>query len=154
MASTTLHQWVSYLNGEDFAYLIQYIENIKNGVPNDKMIILLGPPATGKSTLMNEIRTYLGDDFCGEEYRINELIAEENIKPLIFLPEGILHNTVKYAKHKYNTNRIMVNSIVNFIKFGVSFIIAANDIDTINTQIIENSRIIMMNHQFRNTFKE
>lgn len=148
MATNTLHQWAPYLNGEDLTYLIQYIENIKNGVPNDKMIILYGPGPSGKTTLMREIKTYLGDDFCGEEYHPNKLIEEDNIKPLIFLDEGTLDDTVRYAKHRYNTNRIKVNSIVNFIKFGVSFIIATNEIDTINTKIIENSKIIMMNHCF------
>jgi SpoVK/Ycf46/Vps4 family AAA+-type ATPase len=37
------------LTNDDYEYLIQYVENIKTGVPNDKMLILAGPPRTGKT---------------------------------------------------------------------------------------------------------
>ena len=51
MVSNTIESWKQYLTHEDYEYLFQYIENIKNGVLNDKMIILAGPARSGKSTL-------------------------------------------------------------------------------------------------------
>ena len=57
-----LASWSQYLQPEDYEYLIQFVENVKNGMPNNKMIVLAGPGRTGKSTLKNEIKAYLGDD--------------------------------------------------------------------------------------------
>ena len=59
-----IDSWKQYLTSEDYAYLFQYIENIKNGISNDKMIILAGPGRTGKSTLIKNISSYLGDELC------------------------------------------------------------------------------------------
>ena len=44
------------MNFSLYNYLIQYVENIKNNIQNDKMIILSGPGRTGKSTLEKDIR--------------------------------------------------------------------------------------------------
>ena len=51
MTTQCLYNWNQYLSDEDYNYLIQYIENIKNNNQNNKMIILSGPSRTGKSTL-------------------------------------------------------------------------------------------------------
>ena len=40
MSQHQLDNWKQYLSDEDYKYLIQYIENIKHNVSNDKMIIL------------------------------------------------------------------------------------------------------------------
>ena len=37
-----LDNWKPYLNEEDFEYLINYVENSKNNLPNNKFLILLG----------------------------------------------------------------------------------------------------------------
>lgn len=134
-AANALQGWFQYLKQEDFEYLIQYIENIKTGVPNHEMIILIGPPCTGKTTLIEDIQTHLTPEICQwEDFR--ELIYEENIKPFILL--------VSEYKCRKNT----VNSIINFIRFGISFITAAYNFNTMNTKILEHSRIIEMTHRF------
>ena len=51
MVSNEINSWEQYLTNEDYMYLVQYIENIKNNISNDKMIILAGPSRSGKSTL-------------------------------------------------------------------------------------------------------
>ena len=66
MTTHYLDNWKQYLENDDYNYLIQYVENIKNNIQNDKMIILSGPGRTGKSTLEKDIRTYLGDENCGD----------------------------------------------------------------------------------------
>jgi tRNA A37 threonylcarbamoyladenosine dehydratase len=146
MASDTLNafqDWQQYLRQEDFEYLIQYIENIKYGIPNHEMIILLGPPCTGKTKLIDEIYSYLAPEFC-EWGDVHELIYEENIKPFILLGQDYLFDT----HHNYKYNRNVVNSLINFIKFGISFITAANDLNRTNTKFLEHSRIIEMTHIF------
>jgi tRNA uridine 5-carbamoylmethylation protein Kti12 len=143
-AANALEDWFQYLNQEDFEYLIQYIENIKNGIPNDKMIILFGYGCNGKSTLIDEINSHLGDELCGHEWDVSELICHENIKPLIFIHEGLLDRT----NHNYKRNLNLAHSLKHLIKLGISFIIAVNRLDLINTKILEHSRIIEMIHRF------
>jgi len=147
MATDTLNafqDWQQYLQQADFEYLIQYIENIKTGIPNHEMIILLGPGCNGKSTLINEINSHLGDELSGHEWDVDELLYHENIKPLIFLQEGLIERT----QQKYKRNLKLVNLFKVFINYGISFIIAVNRIDLINTKILEHSRIIEMTHIF------
>lgn len=142
-AANAFEEWVQYLKQEDFEYLIQYIENIKNGIPNHEMIILFGHGCNGKTTLINEIGTHFGDELSGV-YDIRELICEEDIKPLILLQDGILHRT----NQNYKYNRTIANALINFINYGVSFIVAAYQLDTVNERILEHSRIIEMTHRF------
>ena len=79
-----LDDWKQYLTDNDYNYLIQYIENIKNNISNNKMIILYGPGRTGKSTLKNNILEYLGDETCGTFIIPDEIIYNKNIKKLEF----------------------------------------------------------------------
>ena len=145
MATDTLNafqHWQQYLQQGDFEYLIQYIENVKNGIPNDRMIILLGPSMTGKTTLIDEIGTHLGDELFGL-CPVYALIYQENIKPFIRLYDFI-HNT----NRKYRGIKNFPNALINFINYGVSFIIEANHLDTVNERILQHSRIIEMTHIF------
>lgn len=80
MENHNLYSWYEYLAEDDYNYLIEYVENVKNNIPNDKMIILCGPPRTGKSTLQNDILKYLGDELCGVYPIRGEIIYFENIK--------------------------------------------------------------------------
>jgi predicted AAA+ superfamily ATPase len=66
MTTHYLDNWKQYLYVADYNYLIQYIENIKNNIPNDRMIILSGPGRSGKSTLQTDITKYLGNGFFCE----------------------------------------------------------------------------------------
>jgi hypothetical protein len=144
-AANAFEGWFQYLKQEDFEYLIQYIENIKNGIPNHEMIILAGSGRNGKTSLMYEIRRHLGNEFCNFGY-LHSLIHKENIKPLLLLQECEIYDTCLKYKHR----REICNTLINFIKFGVSFIITVNTgaLARVNTQILERSRIIMMNHTF------
>ena len=133
-----LDNWKQYLTDNDYKYLIQYVENIKNNIPNDKMIILSGPGKTGKSTLKNDIQTYLGDDFCGIYMMSGEIIYSENIKKLGFF-SGI---DEIYRSKKNNT------AIINLIKYKQSFISDTNHIERVNNKLLEFSKIIKMDHIF------
>lgn len=53
-------QWKNYLELKDYEYLSQFIENIKNDIPNkNNSILLVGIEKTGKSKLVSEIKSYL-----------------------------------------------------------------------------------------------
>ena len=139
MAQHPLYNWKQYLTDDDYNYLIQYVENVKNSIPNDKMLILSGPGRTGKSTLMDNISLYLGRDLCGWDYPTSgEFIYAETIKPLLFF-EGI--DDIFRSKKK---NR----AIINFIKYKQSFIVSTIRLERVNSKLLEYSKIIKMNHIF------
>jgi len=133
-----LDNWKQYLTDNDYNYLIQYVENIKNNIPNEKMIILSGPGKTGKTTLKNDIQTYLGDELCAIYMMSGEMIYSENIKKLGFFC-GI------DEIHRSKKNNI---AIINLIKYKQSFISETNNIERVNNKLLEFSKIIKMDHIF------
>ena len=106
-----LENWKQYLNADDYYYIIQYVENIKNNIPNDKMIILSGKGRVGKTFLKNNISQYLGEELCGECPISGDLIYNENIKRL-----GFFCGIDEIDKAKKN-----VPAILNFIKYIIQF---------------------------------
>jgi hypothetical protein len=143
MTQHQLSNWAQYLEPYDYEFLVQYIENVKNGIPNDKMIVLAGPARTGKTTLQNEIKSYL--NYLGQELWLEwpvrsagDVIYNENIRRLGFFT-GI---DEIYRSRKSN------QAIVNFIKFKHSFIADTNHVDKINDILSNHIRIIYMTHVF------
>jgi tRNA uridine 5-carbamoylmethylation protein Kti12 len=131
-------EWEQYLTKEDYLYLKQYVENIKKGILNDKMIILAGVSRTGKTTLQKHISTYLGSELCKNYPMTGEFIYDENIKPL-----GFFSGIDEISSSKKN-NR----AIINFIRYKQSFIADTNHIELVNDKLIEHSKIITMTHIF------
>jgi predicted ATP-dependent serine protease len=134
-----MHDWSQYLKPADFEYLVQYIENVKNGVPNSKMIILAGEPGTGKSTLMDDIERYLGDKLCGDLPISCEFIYNETIKKLGFF-RGL--DSVDVCTDK-NTQ-----AIINLIKYKQSFIASVQDELNMSFDLMDHCYVIQMSHVF------
>lgn len=145
MTNHSLHSWAQYLKQDDYDYLIQYIENVKNNIPNNKMIILSGKGRTGKSTLINDISHYLGDEFiknAGILSFVDDLIYCENIKQkLVCLCEIDELPTRNYLYNK-------VKAIINFIKYNQSIITMTIHIEKVNKNVLEYCRVITMEHVF------
>jgi ABC-type phosphate/phosphonate transport system ATPase subunit len=133
-----MDHWKQYLTSDDYDYLIQYIENIKGGVSNDKMIILFGPSRSGKTTLQKDIVSYLGNDLCSNCPMSGELIYHENIKPL-----GFFCGIDEIGRSKKNNQ-----AIINFIRYKQSFIADTNHVEKVNSKLLEHSKIITMTHVF------
>jgi hypothetical protein len=138
MTTHYLDNWKQYLYTDDYNYLIQYVENIKNNIPNDRMIILSGPSRTGKSTLQQDIITYLGNENCGHFSMNCDFIYDETIKPLGFFC-GI---------HQISRIKKSNQAIVNFIKYKQSFIASTIYIENVHDMLLEYSKIINMTHIF------
>jgi ABC-type lipoprotein export system ATPase subunit len=136
--SSNISSWQQYLTSEDYTYLIQFIENIKNGISNDRMIILAGPSGSGKSTLVEHITSYLGDELCGNCPMSGEVIYDETIKNL-----GIFQGIDEISRSKKNSQ-----AIINFIKYKQSFIAQTNHIERVNNNLLQYSKVIMMTHVF------
>jgi hypothetical protein len=138
MALHYLGNWKQYLTDDDYNYLIQYIENIKNNISNDKMIILSGPGKTGKTSLKRDIQTYLGDLNCGAFMMSGEIIYNENIKKL-----GFFCGIDEISNSKKNNI-----AIINLIKYKQSLIAETNHIERVNNNLLEFSKIIKMENIF------
>ena len=134
-----MHDWSQYLKPGDYEYLNQYIENVKNGIPNSKMILLVGKARTGKSTLMNDIQSYLGDKLCGSVPISCEFIFYENSKKLGFF-QGLDEGPAL-------TDR-SIQAMINLIKYKQSFIASAHDEDNISYDLIGHCFVIEMDHVF------
>lgn len=135
-----LNNWKQYLKNDDYNYLIQFVENIKNNIPNDKMIILYGPGRNGKTTLKNDIQEYLGDETCGPIMMMmpGEIIYNENIKKL-----GLFCGIDEIRRSKKNNI-----AIINLIKYKQSLLADTNNIERVNNKLLEFSKIIKMEHVF------
>jgi adenylylsulfate kinase-like enzyme len=138
MTPHDLDNWKPFLEADDYNYLIQYVENIKNNIPNDKMILFSGPSRTGKSSLKNDIQTYLGNETCGEFMMSGEIIYNENIKKLGFFC-GI--------DEIYNSKKNNI-AIVNLIKYKQSLIASTNHIEKVSPTLLEFTKVIQMKHIF------
>jgi tRNA uridine 5-carbamoylmethylation protein Kti12 len=138
MVDHPLRDWSQYLTQTDYNYLIQYVENVKNDISNDRMIVLSGYPRTGKSTLKANICEYLGQELCGEYPVSGEFIYNENIKRL-----GLFCGIDEISRSRKN-NR----AIINFIKYKQSLIADTNQIERVNPQLLEYCRVITMEHMF------
>jgi ABC-type lipoprotein export system ATPase subunit len=138
MALHHLDNWKQYLTNDDYNYLIQFVENIKNNISNDKLIILSGPSRTGKSTLKNDIQQYLSDEICGQMMMSGEIIYNENIKKL-----GFFCGIDEIGSSKKNNI-----AIINLIKYKQSLLADTNNIERVNNKLLEFSKIIKMEHVF------
>ena len=131
-----LDNWKPYLNEEDFEYLINYVENSKNNLPNNKILILLGNGgANGKSTLITEIENYLGN----ENFRRCDTYGSAFLEPIVKL---IHISAIDEYKKKY------IQQLKNVIQYGQSIIAETNDIKKIHKNLLDCVRIIKMEHKF------
>jgi DNA helicase TIP49 (TBP-interacting protein) len=137
MTSHFLSNWQQCLSAEDYEFLVTYVDNIKNGILNDKMIIFVGPARTGKTTLKKAIVDYLGNELCAKYIMSGTIIYEPNIKKLVVFDD-------------ISINKDHVNAIINLIKYKQSII---GDITDINRymaykDLVPYSKIIELKHIF------
>lgn len=136
MTTAPLGRWESYLIAQDYRYLMQFVQNIKLGFPNDKMLILYGTGRNGKTTLIKEICEYLGEENCGD--------LPENILGYEKIPKlGIYRDFTGIDVGKRN-----INIIVNLIKYKQSLIGETCNLGGVDPRILEHSRVINMEHVF------
>ncbi len=131
-----LDNWKPYLSEDDFIFLINYVENCKNNLPNNKLLILSGNGgANGKSTLITEISNYIGN----ENFRNCDINGSAFFEPIVKLIHIL---EIDEYKKKY------VQQLKNVIQYGQSIIAETNNIEKINKNLIDCVRIIKMEHRF------
>lgn len=129
--------WKSYMSEEEYLFLLQFIYNLQNNLPNDKICLLVGRSRTGKTTLIKEIK---------------KIIGEDNFLDNKFLEGQFFFQPKKLAIHICGINayseNIYMNAIKNFLTSGMSIISDTNTIDNLHPSILENAYIINMTHDF------
>ena len=133
--TTLFDEWKPYLSDEDISYLRTFVDNLKNNLPNDKMIILSGKNGrNGKTTLLKEIIKYIGENNCYDVAPDNNVFSL-HIKPLVVF-NGI---------ESYHTKQIPL--LINIITYKQSIIADTNRIETVNPSLLEVSKVINMFHE-------
>jgi len=56
-----LDQWKPYMEASDFQKLYTYLERTNNNLPNDTILLIIGPARTGKTTLLKQIVEFIGE---------------------------------------------------------------------------------------------
>lgn len=133
-------RWNQYLSDEDCYYLIQYVENVKNGISNDKMVILSGVNDIGIYTIKKDIKTYLGGDLVGMQLKVEDILSSDTIRKLLFITEMddiCTHTLFSYKKR-------MNQSLINLIKYKQSFIAITGDHKKVNSKLKEHCRILQV----------
>jgi len=143
MTTAPLGRWENYLTAEDYRYLMQFVQNVKLGFPNDKMLILYGTGRNGKTTLIKKICEYLGEENCGD--------LPENILGYEKIPKlGIYQDFTEIYEDftGMDVGKRNINIIVNLIKYKQSLVAETCNLGGIYPRILEHSRIIKMEHVF------
>lgn len=135
--TTLFDQWKPYLSEADVSYLITFVDNLKNNVPNDRMILLSGKNGrNGKTTLINEIIQYIGENNCHDCAPDNNVFSLP-IKQLVVISGGI---------ESYHKNQVPL--LKNIIAYKQSIIADTNKIEKVNPSLFEVSKVINMFYEF------
>jgi tRNA A37 threonylcarbamoyladenosine biosynthesis protein TsaE len=131
-----LNNWKPYLSEEDFEYLINYVENCKYNMRNNKLLVLLGNGgANGKSTLIREIVNYLDN----KNYMICDTYGSAFLEPIVKL---IHIPAIDAYKKKY------IQQLKNIIQYGQSIVAETNEFDKIPKPLLKYIRIMEMEYKF------
>lgn len=132
-----LETWKNYLNENDYDFLINFIKNMENNIPNDKILILDGKPGTGKTTLINEIKNKIGT----RNFHENSFIEGE----FFFKQQKLgLHIC---GIHEYQ-NKKYLEIIKNIFESNISIISDTNCSKNIHPEILNNAYVISMEYSF------
>lgn len=123
-----LHKWKKYMSNDDYIYFIKYIDNAKNKIPNDRLLIFFGNEI-GKKLIIREISNYVGN----ANFMLSDTYGCGFFRPtvkIVHIP-GIDNYQPKY-----------IQQLVNIIQYGQSIIGETFNVKNIDSFILENSKII------------
>jgi hypothetical protein len=125
-----------YLTEDQQDHILDFVNNAKNGIKNDKMIILLGSGKNGKTSLVEEIKREL-DSYC-ENLKLSNLINNPNRKMIILDNDNLFRMRVAEQETLYY---LICDRKENIIA-------TANSLKSIPDCILDHSLVIHMKHAF------
>ena len=134
-----LHSWKQYLTKDNYTFLLQFVENAKNHIPNEKVLILSGIGRNGKTTLMHEIMFYIGSQYC---YECNEPqcgVFKKSPRQMV-----LIHGGIEYFKHDNENTK----QLLDLIEKQRSIICDTSKLDLVDPFIFDKAYIINMKHIF------
>ena len=131
-----LKQWKQYLSPDDFNYLVEYIDTaLDPDKKNDKLLIISGDPATGKSELIHDITSLVGTNKIYNTYG-TEFIYQP-ILPLIYIQDiGEMQQKKKIQLYS------------NLIDYGQAIISDMISTKKVHKLLLDKSYVIEMTHKF------
>lgn len=132
--------WRSYLSEYGYNTLIKYVENIKNDIKNDTILLLTGEGPTGKTTLKRAIVDYIGEDNCTHQ-DIENINFHVPFKSLVVFDSILIDG---------NTTRKKIQGIKNFTLFNLNGVYIHPDLHDLPRELslLQYFSIIEMNHIF------
>jgi AAA+ ATPase superfamily predicted ATPase len=129
--------WRKYLSPSDFTFLIEFIDKADMKINNNKILILCGPPRSGKSTLIKEIKNYIGN----VNFHDNNYFEGEKY----FQPKRLAIHICGINGYQHEKYIAMLKEI---FESDMAIISDTNNIESIHPTILENSHVIKMTHVF------
>ena len=139
MKKHILHSWKQHLSLSDYETLLHFVENAKNDLPNEKVLILSGVGKNGKTTLLNEILFYIGIQNVHECNDARYMDFNNFTKNNFIIHGGIEHFK---SKKRYTTQ------LLNVIENKKSVFSDTNKLDLVESNIFDKAIIITMKHIF------
>ena len=125
-----------YLTEDQQDHILNFINNAKNGIKNDKMIILICSGKNGKTSLMNEIKREL-DSYC-DNFTLRNLINNPTRKMIILDNDNLFRMRVSEQEILYY---LICDRKENIIA-------TTNSLKSIPDYILDHSLVIHMKHTF------
>jgi len=139
MKKHILHSWKQYLSKSDYKTIIQFVENAKKRLPNEKILMLSGTGKNGKTVLMNEIMFYIGIQDCYECNEPRYAVFKDSTKNNFIIHGGI---------EVFKPNEDNTKQLLNLVDKKCSIICDTNNLDLVESNIFDKAIIINMKHIF------
>ena len=128
-----------YLTEEDQDHILNFMNNAKYGIQNDKMILLLGSGKNGKTSLLNEIKRELqSTEFYCERLNLDDFTNKPDRKMIILDDDCLFHM------------RAADNELLKYLlcEKKENIIASTTSLKSIDPSIINSSLVIRMEHAF------
>ncbi len=152
-----LDQWENYLSTDDLNTIKEFLTKTQNGEKLPYYLLFYGTGGNGKSTLVNEIISYLGEENCKRVLSGRDVIVAYDgpTKLLVFgdhvnmiqlpgLIKTVLSNDFTYVHSLYKKDFSQTK------KLNANSIVVTNDISFLenNDGLKRRTKIIKFTHKF------
>ena len=106
----------NYIQNDYYNYLYEYIENIKNNIKNEKIIIIVGTGRSSITSIINDIEKYIG-----EKYYIRNILENCNSNTkLLILDLAITNKNIDILNNLINNNISIIGTSYNVTEINES----------------------------------